>query len=141
MSTESFNSSSPEETRLIGAKFAASLTPGDIVLLHGSLGSGKTCLVSGISQGLGCPAETSSPTFTLINEYHGGRMPIFHVDLYRLEGRDQIEGLGLEEYFSSGGLSLVEWPERLGPLSPREAIEIYLEHRGATERHVSIHRP
>src|SRR4051812_10338122 len=114
MNTPSFESRSPGATRAWGAELAGTLKAGDVILLSGSLGAGKTCLVAGLAEGLGSAAEVGSPTFTLINEYKGGRLPLYHMDLYRLDKPAQIAGLGLEEYFDGGGVCCVEWPERLG---------------------------
>jgi tRNA threonylcarbamoyladenosine biosynthesis protein TsaE len=138
MNMKFFDSDSPEATRNFGATLAEGLHPGDVLLLQGDLGAGKTCLVAGIAQGLGCPMETGSPTFTLINEYKGGRLPLYHVDLYRLHERDQIEGLGLDEYFDGAGVCAVEWSERLGLLEPKGAKKILLERSGEMGRRISV---
>ncbi len=102
----------PEETLAFGETLGGCLQPGDIVLLYGDLGSGKTTLTQGICRGLGMKDYIRSPTFTLINEYQG-RTPIYHVDLYRLESFKEIEALGLEEVFFGNGISIVEWAEKL----------------------------
>lgn len=102
----------PEETLAFGETLGRCLQPGDIVLLCGDLGSGKTTLTQGICRGLGMEGYIRSPTFTLINEYQG-RTPIYHVDLYRLESFKEIEALGLEEVFFGNGISIVEWAEKL----------------------------
>lgn len=102
----------PEETLAFGETLGGCLQPGDIVLLCGDLGSGKTTLTQGICRGLGMKDYIRSPTFTLINEYQG-RIPIYHVDLYRLESVKEIEALGLEEIFFGNGVSIVEWAEKL----------------------------
>jgi tRNA threonylcarbamoyladenosine biosynthesis protein TsaE len=141
MNTRSFESASEEATRAIGAELARELKAGDVLLLEGELGSGKTCLVAGLAAGLGCKAEVASPTFTLINEYKGGRLDLAHMDLYRLEPGAQIEGLGLEEYFDGPGVSAVEWPARLGRLKPAGAWELSLEHAGENGRRIRVSRP
>ncbi|GJL80125.1 MAG: tRNA (adenosine(37)-N6)-threonylcarbamoyltransferase complex ATPase subunit type 1 TsaE [Nitrospinaceae bacterium] len=104
----------PEETHELGRQLGKCLKPGDIVLLFGDLGAGKTTLTQGICHGLGLPAGEyiRSPTFTLINEYQGNQ-PIYHVDLYRLETQEEIENLGLEEILFGKGVTLVEWAEKL----------------------------
>lgn len=103
-----------EETQIIGENLGKSLEPGDIVLLFGDLGAGKTTLTQGICYGLGLPKGEyiRSPTFTLINEYQG-KCPIYHIDLYRMETREEIEGLGLEEVLFAKGVSIIEWAEKL----------------------------
>jgi tRNA threonylcarbamoyladenosine biosynthesis protein TsaE len=143
MNTRSFESRSPEETRRFGASLAAELKAGDVLLLTGELGAGKTCLVAGLAEGLGCQAEAASPTFTLINEYKGGRLRLAHMDLYRIETLQAVEGLGLDEYFDGPFVSAVEWPERLGPLRPAGAWEIVLERAGGGEdaRRIRVSAP
>jgi len=103
-------SSSPEETARLGAALAPALAPGDVLLLTGPLGAGKTCFVTGVAAGLGSTGRVRSPSFTLVNEY-AGRLPLFHLDLYRLDG-GEAEALGLEEPLERGAL-VVEWGEKL----------------------------
>ena len=141
MSTRFFESSSAQETKIFAAEFSAKLIPGSVLLLSGELGAGKTCFCAGLAQGLGCRDEVSSPTFTLINEYKGGRLPLFHIDLYRLEGRESILGLGLDEYFDGPGITVVEWPERLGPVSPKGAWGLNFKHVSEGTRHLEIKEP
>lgn len=117
----------PEETERWGERLGTLLLPGDIVLLEGLLGAGKTCLARGIARSLGVADPVTSPTFTLINEYEGTRAPVFHCDLYRLESEAELANLGLDEVFYDDGISIVEWPERLGPLFPREYILVGIE--------------
>ncbi len=109
-----FECQSPQETFELGVQFGKHLAPGDIVLLYGDLGAGKTTLVQGICRGLGLSPElpVRSPTFTLINE-HEANHPIYHIDLYRLESMADIENLGLEEYLFGDGITLIEWAEKL----------------------------
>lgn len=121
-----------EDTRMLGYTLASLLQPGDIVILTGELGAGKTTLVQGLARGLGIGNKVSSPTFVLIREYQG-RYPLFHVDLYRLEGEQALEELGLEEYWERGGITVIEWGERL-PLLPSEYLRIRLEYAGAGRR-------
>jgi tRNA threonylcarbamoyladenosine biosynthesis protein TsaE len=116
---------SEAETAAIARRLASKLTPGAVLLLSGNLGAGKTAFVRGLAEGLGIdPAEVSSPTFTLVHEYRGGRLPLYHVDLYRLE-RGGTEDLGLEELASAAGVLAVEWPDRLTrPWPGAQQIEI-----------------
>jgi tRNA threonylcarbamoyladenosine biosynthesis protein TsaE len=120
------------ETERIGEALAAGLTAGDVVLLTGPLGAGKTRLVAGLARGIGCKARVRSPSFAIINEYHGGSLPLLHVDLYRLEGR-AAEDLGLEERLEDSVLA-AEWGERLPGRLTRDALTLTFEIRSETER-------
>jgi tRNA threonylcarbamoyladenosine biosynthesis protein TsaE len=122
-----FETQSEEETAAAGRELAATLQPGSIVLLSGDLGAGKTAFVRGVAEGLGArPDEVSSPTFTLIQEYRSGRLPLFHVDLYRLNDTREIEELGLDE-LGGDGVVAIEWAEKL-PKPPAGAIAVRIEH-------------
>ncbi|HEX3718187.1 MAG TPA: tRNA (adenosine(37)-N6)-threonylcarbamoyltransferase complex ATPase subunit type 1 TsaE [Verrucomicrobiae bacterium] len=108
-----FISHSPEETAALGERWGREARPGWLIGLSGDLGAGKTLLASGIARGLGVTARVQSPTFALVNEYLGGRLPLFHLDLYRLETRDEIIAAGLEPYLARpAGVAVVEWIER-----------------------------
>jgi tRNA threonylcarbamoyladenosine biosynthesis protein TsaE len=126
-----------EETRALASALASTLSAGDVVLLEGDLGAGKTVFVKGLAAGLGIDAgEVSSPTFTLMHEYRGGRLPLFHVDLYRLTGSREIDDLGLEEV-ASGGVLAIEWAEKL-PHPVRGAVRVRLEHGDGDTRRITI---
>ena len=128
---------SEEETAAVGRALAATLSAGGVVLLYGDLGAGKTAFVRGLAEGLGVPPEdVSSPTFTLVQEYRSGRVPLFHVDLYRIEDPREFDELGLDEIAEDGVLA-IEWAERL-PDPPQEAVRVSIEHVGETERRVVI---
>jgi tRNA threonylcarbamoyladenosine biosynthesis protein TsaE len=128
---------SEAETAAMGRDLAQSLRAGDTVLLRGELGAGKTAFVRGLAEGLGIPAEdVSSPTFTLIQEYRGGRLPLFHVDLYRLDDPREIDDLGLEEIAADGVLA-IEWAEKL-PRPLAGAITVQLGHLDADKRTIRI---
>ena len=110
-----FISHNPAETQALGMEWGIVAARGLVIGLSGDLGAGKTQLVKGIARGLGVTERVHSPTFALLNEYFGGRLPLFHIDLYRLETRDQIIGAGLENYFHSPpGIAVVEWIDRWG---------------------------
>lgn len=130
---------SEEETAQVGRDLATKLRSGDVVLLHGDLGAGKTAFTKGLAEGLGVSRdEVSSPTFTLIQEYRGGRLPLFHVDLYRLNDPREIEDLGLDEIAADGVLA-IEWAEKLPPQLRRSgATNVRLEHLDGDRRHVVI---
>ena len=105
-------SHSAEETQALGGAWGREAVSGLVIALCGDLGAGKTQLAKGIARGLGITGRVHSPTFTLVNHYEGGRLPLFHVDLYRLDSPDQIIAAGLEEYFNTAGVSVIEWAER-----------------------------
>jgi tRNA threonylcarbamoyladenosine biosynthesis protein TsaE len=108
-----FISHSPEETEALGEAWGRECGPGWVIGLSGSLGAGKTQLVRGLARGVGSAARVASPTYALLHEYTGGRFPIFHLDLYRLSGRDEIIAAGLEPYLAApAGVTVVEWIER-----------------------------
>ncbi len=130
-------SSSEEETAAAGEALARTLAPGQVVLLFGDLGAGKTAFVRGLARGLGAPPDdVSSPTFTLIQEYRGGRATLYHVDLYRLEPAE-IPDLGLDELTSSDGIVAIEWADRW-PDRPMDAIEVRLAEAGENRRRIEI---
>jgi len=106
-------SHSPAETEALGQTWGREAQCGWIIALSGDLGAGKTQLVRGLARGLGCVARVHSPTFTLVNEYGGGRLPLFHLDLYRLETPEQIRSAGLEDFLQPDGVAVIEWAERL----------------------------
>jgi len=108
-----FISNSPTDTELLGETWGREATPGLVIALSGELGAGKTQLVRGIARGLGCTSRVHSPTFMLVNVYEGGRLTLFHLDLYRLENLAQIHGAGVDEYLQPDGVSVIEWAERM----------------------------
>jgi tRNA threonylcarbamoyladenosine biosynthesis protein TsaE len=112
-----------------GKELGSKLGPGDVIALYGGLGAGKTTLTKGIAVGAGVEAEVFSPTFTLIHE-HPGRIPFYHVDLYRLTGDADAEFLGLDEYIYGEGITIIEWADRAPGILPPDRIEIKLEYRG-----------
>jgi len=135
--TSAITTHSESETADVGRKLAGTLQPGAVVLLVGDLGAGKTALVRGLAEGLGvAPEEVSSPTFTLMQEYRGGRVPLIHVDLYRLDGAREIDDLGLEELGLDSVLA-IEWAEKL-PRPIPEAISVRIQHGAGDERRLTI---
>jgi tRNA threonylcarbamoyladenosine biosynthesis protein TsaE len=130
--------SSEEETVAVGHEFASTLRAGSIVLLSGDLGAGKTAFVRGLAVGLGIdPRDVTSPTFTLVQEYRGGRLPLFHVDLYRLKSIE-VDDLGLDETTLAGGITAIEWPDRL-PRPFEGALRVTIEHGDGDARTISIY--
>jgi tRNA threonylcarbamoyladenosine biosynthesis protein TsaE len=126
------------ETIEFGKKLAADLKAGDVMALVGELGAGKTCLVKGIALGLGVSQNATSPTFTIIHEYVGGRLPLYHVDLYRLESVQQALAIGLEEYFDTAGVTVIEWAEKVESLLPERTIRVRLEIVDESTRRIEI---
>ena len=106
-----FTTNQVKETRALGQQLAERLKPGQIVAFTGDLGAGKTAFVSGMAQGLGISDRVTSPTFTIVNEYEGGRFPLFHFDLYRLSSAEELFDIGWEDYLARGGVCAVEWSE------------------------------
>lgn len=137
--TVDFFSYSPQQTRRIGQRLGQLLQPGDVVLISGPLGSGKTHLAQGIGLGLGIETPIRSPTFTLINEYHEGRLPLYHVDLYRLDGDAEVATIGLEDLFEAAdGVIVVEWPEHAPGWMPPEALFVTMRHVDENKRGITI---
>jgi tRNA threonylcarbamoyladenosine biosynthesis protein TsaE len=135
--TKTFTTRSESETAAVGRDLAAALSEGAVVLLSGDLGAGKTAFVRGLAEGLGHePADVSSPTFTLVQEYRGGRLPLLHADLYRLDDPREIDDLGLDE-LGSGAVLAIEWADKM-PRSPEQAIAVHIKHAGDTERVVTV---
>jgi tRNA threonylcarbamoyladenosine biosynthesis protein TsaE len=131
---------SEAETQTVARELAATLRPGDVLLLSGDLGSGKTTFVKGLAAGLGIdPDEVSSPTFTLLHEYHGGRLTLYHADLYRLD-KTGSDDLGLEETGAQEGVLVIEWPDRLTHDMPGAKV-IRLDVVDAASRRITIESP
>lgn len=121
-----------EETTAVGRRMAALLRPGDVVAFFGDLGVGKTALIRGIAEGLGVTERVTSPTYTIVNEYLSGRLPLFHFDMYRLHSADELFDIGWEDYLLRGGVCAVEWSENVEQalVSP---IRVTIERSGAEE--------
>ena len=134
-------SGSESETIKIAHNFAQSLVPGSVVALSGELGAGKTVFARGVAGYLEVKQRVTSPTFTLINEYCGTIPPLYHMDLYRLNNLSEIEDIGVEDYFYSDGICLVEWAEKLEGLLPEHAVTIYLKLIDKNRREIRIERP
>ena len=138
---EVYVAKSPEDTRELGRKLSGRLKPGDVVALEGGLGAGKTVLVQGLAAGLGTDPgiPVTSPSYTLVHEYPGP-VPLYHLDFYRLNQKESVLGLGLEEYFEGEGVTAVEWAEKFPELFPGEAIWVKIERGAEEERIIRVRR-
>ena len=130
-------SNSEAETEEAGARFAQTLPDGAVVALYGGLGAGKTAFVRGMARGLDIEAPVSSPTFTIVNEYPG-RRELFHFDMYRLEGADDLFDIGWEDYLSRGGICAVEWSEKVSDAFEGDEIKVRIEKAGEDRRTITI---
>ncbi|MCU0580468.1 MAG: tRNA (adenosine(37)-N6)-threonylcarbamoyltransferase complex ATPase subunit type 1 TsaE, partial [Desulfobacterota bacterium] len=126
-----------EATETLGERLASCLQPGDVVALSGELGAGKTCLVRGLARGLGVDdVLVASPSFTLLHEYEG-RLPLYHLDCYRLADPEAMAELGLDDYFQGGGVLAIEWAERV-PYLPEERLEVVIEWLDESRRRIRL---
>jgi tRNA threonylcarbamoyladenosine biosynthesis protein TsaE len=125
---------SKEETKALGKALSAFLRPGDVILLEGDLGAGKTTFVGGVADGLHIQEDVISPTFNIMKCYFHGSLPLYHIDAYRLEGQN-IE-IGLDEYIEGDGACFIEWPDFIAPLIPEEKLEIVLRNVGQNDREI-----
>ena len=132
-----YRTSSPEETIALGQSLALRLKPGMVIALQGCLGAGKTCLVKGIAKGLGIAENITSPTYTIISEYPGA-IYLYHIDAYRLSSDDDFESTGAREYIGAGGITVIEWSDRIPRSIPLDAITIQIEIAGPQNRIIRI---
>ena len=130
-------SRSPEQTQRLGTRLGELAQSGDVFLLTGNLGSGKTCLTQGIAWGLGVKEYAFSPSFVIVREYHG-RLTLYHIDFYRLERSEEISDLGLDEYLYGEGVCVVEWADKDMAALPDEHLLIHLSHMSDTERAINL---
>lgn len=128
---------SEAETEAAGRALAGQLAPGAVLALRGGLGAGKTAFVRGLAAGLGYPGRVQSPTFTVVNEYEGGRLPLFHFDLYRLASPEELFDIGWEEYLERGGVCAVEWSEK-GGIMPRGTLTVTLRPLSDSVREITV---
>ena len=133
-----FISNSPAETEAIGRRLAEDVGTGSALALTGDLGSGKTVFVKGLVVGLGSSADVTSPTFTILHEYRGGRVTVYHFDFFRLEDRQSVARLGLDDYFFGDGVSVIEWADRFPEFIPEQARWILFEIKSQNQRAIII---
>ena len=135
---EVVETNSAAETEALGARIAERVNPGDVVLLSGEMGAGKTTLVRGACRALGVPGPVTSPTFTIGQQYGGGRMPVSHLDLYRLQSLEGEDPALLEDYLRPEGVAFVEWPEAGSGRLGRPALEVRLAHESEERRRIEV---
>ena len=129
---------SPAETRALGRQLAAQLLPGDVLLLYGDLGAGKSEMTRGIAEGLGVTSPVTSPSFTILNVYDEGRVPLYHFDWYRLESVEELYEMGMDEYLGGDGVAVVEWPTQCPEAIPETHLAVHLTPVGESEREVAF---
>ena len=137
MSSLEIVSGSAERTRRIGLKIGQATAPGDVVLLVGPLGVGKTCLTQGVARGLGIEDYAMSPSFVLIREYRG-RLPLYHIDFYRLDRLEEVAELGLDDYLYGSGVCVIEWADKALEVLPEEHLLLQMQHVAANKRRLSF---
>ncbi|MGN0980719.1 MAG: tRNA (adenosine(37)-N6)-threonylcarbamoyltransferase complex ATPase subunit type 1 TsaE [Candidatus Avoscillospira sp.] len=132
-----FETHSPEETEALGQRLAEQLKPGDVVAYFGDLGAGKTAFTRGLARGLGVREPVTSPTYTIVNEYLSGSMPLFHFDMYRLGSAEELFDIGWEDYLSRGGVCAVEWSENVAD-ALEDAVRVSIRRTGDRDREIII---
>ena len=132
-----FLTHAPEETEKIGVALAKILTPGAVIAYRGDLGAGKTAFTRGLARGLGCREQVTSPTYTIVNEYLGGRLPLFHFDMYRLASADDLWDIGWDDYLDRSGVCAVEWSENVDE-ALENPITVTIEKTGEDTRRITI---
>ena len=132
-----FITNSPEQTEAVGAALGKILTPGTILAYQGDLGAGKTAFTRGLARGLGCDEIVTSPTYTIVNEYLSGRLPLFHFDMYRLASADDLWDIGWEDYLERGGVCAVEWSENVRD-AMEDAVTVCIQKLGEDSRKITI---
>ena len=132
-----FTTNSPTQTEEIGAALGKIIEPGTVIAYRGDLGAGKTAFTRGLARGLGCTEIVTSPTYTIVNEYLGGRIPLFHFDMYRLRSSDDLFDIGWEDYLDRGGVCAVEWSENVDD-AMEDALYITIEKLGEDARRITI---
>ncbi|MBO4321021.1 MAG: tRNA (adenosine(37)-N6)-threonylcarbamoyltransferase complex ATPase subunit type 1 TsaE [Treponema sp.] len=135
----SFQTNSSEETIELGRKIGSLLKPGDIIAMEGTLAAGKTTITKGIAQSLGVDDTITSPTFCLISEYSGTKMPLYHMDVYRLEGAEDFLNLGVEELLYGNGVCIIEWSEKVKSVLPKKTITLRIDADNDGKRKIKIH--
>ena len=137
---EEYITHSPDETEAVGEKLSKTLVGGEVIAFKGGLGAGKTCFTRGLARGLGFEGTVTSPTFALINEYVGGRLPLYHFDMYRVCGWEDLYSTGFFDYIESGGVIAAEWSENIEAALPEDAIFVEITKKDENSRKINITR-
>ncbi len=135
---QTITSASVEKTQALGARLGQLVRAGDVIALQGDLGAGKTNFVQGLARGMTITEEVNSPTFILANEYHTGRLPLYHIDAYRVADAAEAEGFGLDDYLNGEGVTVIEWAERVREALPHDVLWLTLEYKSENERVLRI---
>lgn len=138
MGCKVFISNSRNETENIAADFAKNVTSGNVIAMRGDLGVGKTCFTAGFAKGIGYNGDVNSPTFAIVNEYFGGKFDIYHFDMYRLNGWEDLYSVGYFDYLESGGVLIIEWSENIESALPDNTIVVTIENLGENQRKITI---
>lgn len=138
MQSEVFISDSPQSTEEFAAKLAESVMGGTVIAMKGDLGAGKTCFTRGFAKGMGYDGDVNSPTFAIVNEYLGGRLPVYHFDMYRISGWEDLYTTGYFEYMESGGVLIIEWSENIESALPEDVITVTIEKCGDEKRKITV---
>jgi tRNA threonylcarbamoyladenosine biosynthesis protein TsaE len=129
-------SNDPEETRILGSEFIRNVPAGAVLSLIGDLGAGKTEFVKGLALGLGIDREVTSPTFTILHEYRGGRLALFHMDFYRLREERELDEIGFDEYLKAGGVCAIEWGDKFPDRLPPDSVKVFFNIEGGDRREI-----
>lgn len=138
MQTEVYISDSPLKTEEFAALIAEKTNAGTVIAMKGDLGAGKTCFTRGFAKGMGYDGDVNSPTFAIVNEYLGGRLPIYHFDMYRISGWEDLYTTGYFEYMESGGVLIIEWSENIESALPEQVVTVTIENVGEHERKITV---
>lgn len=136
--TKEYTTAGEEQTEALGFRLGQLIQPGAVIAYTGDLGAGKTAFTRGLARGLGIPDRVTSPTFTIVNEYEGGRLPLFHFDMYRLGSSDELFDIGWEDYLARGGVCAVEWSENVADALPVDTVRVRIAREGDTGRCITI---
>ena len=138
MISDVYISKSYKETEEFAAKLAETISSGTVIAMKGDLGAGKTCFTRGFANGMGYVGDVNSPTFAIVNEYLGGRLPVYHFDMYRISGWEDLYTTGYFEYMESGGVLIIEWSENIEQALPSDVVTVTIEKCGEDERKITV---